>query len=169
MKKYVSVFLGFILAVAIYPTNIPAQQPAPSAGTCVQLTGASLSCAYSPTQLGANAVTLPASSSTALTNIIDMRGAKSATLVSICTQIVNIQITFYAEDGATAAGGPYSAMTNVAAAGNSMHIGSESSIISAGGTASIVGITLPQRALAFDWNNTTATAGTCTARLFVQY
>jgi hypothetical protein len=124
---------------------------------------------YSPAQLGANAITLPASASTALTNIIDMRGVKQMTLVGSCTQVVNNNITVYAEDGTTVMLGGTIAGSTGASANILNTMGSESTLSYVSGGTNLANLKFPLRALSFSWTNTTATPGTCTARLFLSY
>ena len=125
---------------------------------------------YSPTQLGANGITLPASAGTAPTNTVDLRGVKQMTLWAICTQTFSVSANLYKEDGT-----PFSATyTNVATNGsngfdNAVTFGSESNQGGALGFTAGAGIRLPQRGIAFQFVNTTATPGTCTARLFLAY
>lgn len=125
---------------------------------------------YSPTQLGVNALTEPASGTTALSNIIDTRGVKQATLLATCTQgNWTINVTVYAEDGTTTWNAGSNAATAIGAGiQNILYIGSESTSNVAGGTNGNL-VRFPQRAIAFSFTNASATPGTCTARLFVAY
>jgi len=136
----------------------------PSGATCIGTI-----CSFSPTQLGANAMTLPASSTSANTNIVDMRGVKEMNLIANCTQgPYSVGFVEYAEDGTTSVNG-VNAITSVAAAVTTeVWIGSESSISAIAGTVSNA-VKLPQRAMAFNFVNSSATPGTCTARLLLQY
>lgn len=126
---------------------------------------------YSAAQLGVNGLTEPGSSTSALSNIIDTRGAKDATLHFVCTQgAITLNVQTYADDGSTTLAVP-APISAVAASTNAMiSFGSESNPASNTGTLSTTAIVrLPQRALAFSFTNASATPGTCTARLFVQY
>lgn len=125
------------------------------------------SCTFSPTQLGVNAITLPASASTANTNIIDTRGVKQLTLDYNCTQSVNVNLNGFAEDGVTQKLGVQ--IVAGAVAGNvQAYLSSEQIPVASSGTISTQ-VKFPQRAVSFNWVNTTAVAGTCTARLFLAY
>jgi hypothetical protein len=121
-----------------------------------------------PTDLGMNAITLPASGTTSLSNVIDTRGVKSLSLWSNCSQGYTINVQPYAEDGST----PltlYGENTGVTA-GNFLWSGmSENATWNGSGTLATALLRLPQRALAFSFTNGGATAGTCTARLFLAY
>jgi hypothetical protein len=125
----------------------------------------------SPAQLGANALTEPALSTSALTNIIDTRNARQAVLKSSCTQgNITINVQTYAEDGTStlALVSPVSALA--ASTQNDLSISSETNPATISGTLSGTAlIRFPQRALAFSWTNASATPGTCTARLFLAY
>lgn len=125
---------------------------------------------YTPDQLGANGITLPASSTTALSATIDLRAVRETTLWSNCGQIYNLNLTFLAEDGLTTLLTQSSVVTNVPASTfSSFQWGGESSPIVMGGTLGAFTFRQPQRAMRFSWTNTTATPSTCTARLFVAY
>jgi len=174
MKKANALFLA--LTLLLLPWNALAQQrtsltaPAPDViGSQCALLGQFASC--SPAQLGVNALTEPGSGTTALSSIIDTRGAKQATLNVNCTQgTITLNVQTYAEDGATTLA-LIAPITGAAAAANiQLVIGSESNPASntVAPTANII-IRLPQRALAFSFTNASVTAGTCTARLFLSY
>jgi hypothetical protein len=128
--------------------------------------------AYTPTDLGASAITLPASGSTASTTIVDMRGVTEATLQWVCNQAAKVNITTYADDGTTSE--VSSNLTTATAAANQVtdtYLGSESaaSSQSVGTAIATAPYRLPQRAVSFSWTNGGATAGSCTARLFLAY
>jgi hypothetical protein len=125
----------------------------------------------SPADLGVNALTEPGSGTTALSSIVDTTGARAATLKFSCTQgAVTVNVQTYAEDRTTALtlGAPVSA---VAAATNAdLYIATEQDIQSTTGTISTTfKLRLPQKAIAFSFTNASASAGTCTARLFQVY
>ncbi len=139
------------------------------ASVCTPSGSAFVSC--NPTQLGVNALTEPGSGTTALSTIIDTRGAKQATISFSCTQgAITLNVQEYAEDGSTALA-LVSPLSAVAASTNAqLTMGSESNPNSNTGTLSTSALVrLPQRALAFSFTNASVTAGTCTARLFVSY
>jgi hypothetical protein len=123
-------------------------------------------CALSPTELGVNGIVLPGSSTSAVSNIIDTRGVREATLLAACTQAATVNINLYDEDGITIYTG--FGITTVASAATGLHIGSEempqssSTVLTAGAY-----VQFPQRALSFSFTNGGAVAGTCTARLFL--
>lgn len=132
--------------------------------------GTFVSC--TPLQLGVNAITEPAAGTTALSNIIDTRGAKQADLKYSCTAgTVTVNVQEYAEDGSTTLA-LVSPVSGVAAAANGdVYIGSESNPAVDTGTLATppAGVVrFPQRALAFSFTNAGG-AGTCTARLFLSY
>jgi nitrate reductase gamma subunit len=127
-------------------------------------------CSFSAAQLGVNALTEPATGTTALSNIVDTRGVRELTLIAACSSgnwTVNVQTYF--EDGTTATAfiTPLSAIA--AGAPTQLNIGSESNPSSNTGTISTTALVrLPQRALAFSFTNAGG-AGTCTARIFLAY
>lgn len=124
----------------------------------------------SPTQLGVNLLTEPGSSASALSNIIDTRGVKQATLLATCTQgNWTVNVSTYAEDG-TVWNNAEQVITAIPA-GNVGHFefGSERVVLANVGTVSAQGWNFPQRAIAFSFTNASVTAGTCTARLFLAY
>lgn len=84
-----------------------------------------------------------------------------------CTQIVNVQVNTYKEDGVSI-DGTYTVIQNLPAGAQQVYIASEFTPNATGGTVS-VNLRLPQRALSFQEVNTTASAGTCTDRLVVGY
>ncbi len=148
------------------PTNIP-----PGVFSVATVFGNFAS--YSPTQLGANAITLPASGRTVNTNIIDLRGAKQFILYSGCGQINNVETNLYDETGVsiislTGTFINFALQNSAPTSWGAIFVGSESSQVVQGGSA-INTLRLPLRAISFDWFNTTAVAATCTARLFVAY
>jgi hypothetical protein len=125
---------------------------------------------YAPALLGVNALTEPAAGTSALSNIVDTRGAKEATLSFVCTAgAVTLNVQEYAEDGSTTLA-LVSPLSAVAAATNAqITFGSESNPSSNVGTLSTAALVrLPQRAVAFSFTNAGG-AGTCTARLFLAY
>ncbi|VVB52848.1 Uncharacterised protein [uncultured archaeon] len=126
---------------------------------------------YSPVELGANAITLPASGTTVNTNTIDMRGAKEAVIYANPTQAANILQYVYAEDGTTPLLNGLNFATGMPAnVWGSWRFGSESSPLSGQGSGTLINnLFFPLRALAFGWTNTTPTVGTVVARLFVKY
>src|SRR5579872_5101261 len=54
---------------------------------------------YSPADLAHNAVTLPASGTTSASAVVNMGAVTKSTLYVNCTQIVNVQVNTYKEDG----------------------------------------------------------------------
>lgn len=120
----------------------------------------------SPAQLGANAITLPLSGSTALTNIIDFREVRDASLLWTCTQNATVVVTVYDEDRATIFT-TYTLFTAAAGTGQ-LFLGTHTAL-NDGIVAAAANLSLPQAALAFNWHNSTSTAGTCTARLYRSY
>jgi hypothetical protein len=156
--------LGVLLAVwAMAPTR--AQQASLVGGRVYAPPGTWIS--YSPAQLGANGITLPASGSTPTTNTIDMRGVKDATLSSNCTQTTDLNVELFSEDGSTIFSTPTN-ISSLVSGPSQIYYHSGQPTTDEAGTVRI-NVELPQRAMNFFWSNTTATAGTCTARLFVQY
>lgn len=125
---------------------------------------------YSPVQLGVNAITEPATGTSALSNIVDTRNAKEATLDFSCTAgAVTVNVQTYNDDGITTATliSPLSAVA--AATKTQLYIGSDVNSGSSGGTISSTAVVrFPQRALAFSFTNAGG-AGTCTARLYMNY
>ena len=125
-----------------------------------------------PDQLGVNALTEPAAGTSALSNIIDTRGVKQATLAFSCTAgTVTVNVQTYAEDGTTALAlvSPVSAVAGGIGTNAQLSIGSESNPSSNTGTLSTTAVLrFPQRALAFSFTNV-GLAGFCTARLFLSY
>jgi hypothetical protein len=125
---------------------------------------------YAPGQLGVNALVEPAAGTSALSNIIDTRGVRQATISFNCTAgAVTLNLQEYAENGSTTLA-LISPLSAVAASTNTqLTIGSESNPSSNVGTLSTSAlIRFPQRALAFSFTNAGG-AGTCTARLFLSY
>jgi len=123
-----------------------------------------------PVQLGVNALTEPAAGTSVLSQIIETRGVREATLKAACTTgnyTVNVQT--YAEDGSTTLA-LITPVTAIAAAANvDLSIGSEANPSTNTGTLSTTALVrFPQRALAFSFTNAGG-AGTCTARLFLTY
>lgn len=139
----------------------------PSTFSSLFATGPSF-CAYNPTDLGVNGIALPPSGTTALSNIIDMRGVKQATLLGSCTQAIIIQANEYAEDGITPIFTGVQLNLAPAVTAILVHIGSEQ-LLALNGNAAMQTFEFPQRALAFSFMNSTANPGTCTARLFLAY
>lgn len=122
---------------------------------------------YSPTDLAHSAVTLPASAATATSAVVNMSAVTKSTLFVNCTQVVNLQVNTYKEDGVTI-DGTYMVIQNLPAGAQQVYIASEFTPNATGGTVS-VNVRLPQRALSFQEVNTTASAGTCTDRLVIGY
>jgi hypothetical protein len=172
--RFVSALCAFLILLNVtiwvaVPHFVHAQSATSGLANCDQSSGRFVACG--PVALGANAITLPASLTSALTNIIDTRGAREATLSFVCTQgAVTVNVQEYAEDRITplALVSPLSA---VAAAVNAqITFGSESNPSSNVGTLSSAALVrLPQSAVAFSFTNASATPGTCTARLFLAY
>jgi hypothetical protein len=122
---------------------------------------------YSPADLAHNAVTLPASGTTSASAVVNMGAVTKSTIYVNCTQIVNVQVNTYREDGVTI-DGTYTLVTNLPAGAQQIYVASELAPNSTAGTIS-TNIRLPQRAFSFQEVNTTASAGTCTDRFVVGY
>jgi hypothetical protein len=122
---------------------------------------------YSPADIAHNSVTLPVSGTTAASSVVNMSAVTKSTLYVNCTQIVNVQVNTYREDGVTI-DGTYTVVQNLPAGAQQVYIASELQPFSTGGTIS-TNVRLPQRALSFQEQNTTASAGTCTDRFVVGY
>ena len=122
---------------------------------------------YSPADLAHNAVTLPASGTTSASAVVNMSAVTKSTLFVNCTQVVNVQVNTYKEDGVTI-DGTYTLVTNLPVGPQQIYIASELAPNTTGGTLS-VSVRLPQRAFSFQEVNTTASAGTCTDRFVVGY
>lgn len=122
---------------------------------------------YSPADLAHNAVTLPASGTTAPSSVVNMSAVTKSTLFVNCTQVVNVQVNTYREDGVTI-DGTYTVVQNIPAGAQQVYIASELQPFATGGTIS-TNVRLPQRAFSFQEQNTTASAGTCTDRFVVGY
>ena len=122
---------------------------------------------YSPADLAHNAVTLPASGTTSASAVVNMSAVTKSTLFVNCTQVVNVQVNTYKEDGVTI-DGTYALVTNLPVGPQQIYIASELAPNTTGGTLS-VSVRLPQRAFSFQEVNTTASAGTCTDRFVVGY
>ena len=122
---------------------------------------------YSPADLAHNAVTLPASGTTAASSVVNMGAVTKSTLFVNCTQVVNVQVNTYREDGVTI-DGTYTVVQNMPAGAQQVYIASELQPFATGGTIS-TNVRLPQRAFSFQEQNTTASAGTCTDRFVVGY
>lgn len=122
---------------------------------------------YSPADLAHNAVTLPASGTTSTSAVVNMSAVTKSTIYVNCTQIVNVQLNTYKEDGVTI-DGTYTLVTNLPAGAQQIYVASELAPNSTAGTVS-TNMRLPQRAFSFQEVNTTASAGTCTDRFVVGY
>jgi hypothetical protein len=125
---------------------------------------------FGPTQLGVNALTEPGAGTSALSSIVDTRNAKEATLDFSCTAgAISLNVQTYNDDG-TSTATLLTPLTAVAAATKTQFsIGSEANPSSSGGTLSTTNLLrFPQRALAFSFTNAGG-AGTCTARLYLNY
>lgn len=162
-----------VLAVSLASFARPQQPPpvtqTPNVAQSFGLTcGGTLlgnSCTYTPTSLGFNAVTLPASTVTANSNIVNMRGVRVATLAMSCTQSFTMDVNEYAEDGATLL---RSDAVATAVATNGAYYFGETGTAILGGTGSAA-VRLPEPYLSFYATNGGATPGTCTGRLYVEY
>ena len=107
---------------------------------------------YSPADLAHNAVTLPASGTTSTSAVVNMGAVTKSTIYVNCTQIVNVQVNTYKEDGATI-DGTYTLVTNLPAGAQQIYIASELAPNSTAGTIS-TNVRLPQRAFSFQEVNT---------------
>ncbi len=125
---------------------------------------------YSPAQLNVNALTEPGAGTSALSAIVDTRNVKEATLDFSCTAgAISLNVQTYNDDGTTTATLLTPLTAVVAATKTQYSIGSESNPSSSGGTLSTTALLrFPQRALAFSFTNAGG-AGTCTARLYLNY
>jgi hypothetical protein len=122
---------------------------------------------YSPADLAHNGITLPASASTPNSNVVPLGGATKSTLYVNCTQIVDVFVNTYQEDGVTV-DGTYKVVAALPAGAQQIYIASELAPNSTAGTVQ-TNVRLPQRAFSFKETNTTATPGTCTDRFVVGY
>lgn len=177
--KYVSggVTTGNITAEYIFPpSGIAPNGPLADGVVTCQPAGNFTACP--PVTLGTNGITLPAGGTTPLSSIIDTQGAKQAALHFNCTQgTISVNVQTYAEDGLLNGAPTPTALALVtplsAVAANTngiLQIGSESNPTSNTGTLSTsANVRFPQRALAFSFANAGASAGTCTARLYLSY
>ncbi len=170
MKKLASVFALLLLLgglAALISIGAHAQSGTLGLAACDQ-GGRFVACG--PVALGANAITLPASGTTALTNIIDTRGVKQVTLWAACTQVWNMRVNHYAEDGTTLLA-TQSTILGATTANNPTGVfwGSGLGQSIAPFAANINMGAFPERPLSFAFDNTTVTPGTCTARLFLAY
>lgn len=162
-----AVMAAVIIAASFSPAPTTQAQASPN---CIGGTPSGAFCSYTPAQLGVSTLTAPMAGTTALSTIIDTRGATSATLMAACTvgnDTINVQT--YAEDGTTT-GALIVPVTAIAAAAKvQLFIGSQANPSVNTGTLSATAILrFPQRALAFSFDNAGA-AGSCTARLFLAY
>jgi hypothetical protein len=130
---------------------------------------------YSPTDLGHNATTLPASGTTASTNIIRTSGVTKLTYFMNCTQITKLTMTVYTADDKVnpqtadfTAFGSYDVVTGVPALPNQVFIATELAPNVTGGSLGTT-VRFPQIAISFSETNASATAGTCTDRVMVGY
>jgi len=122
-----------------------------------------------PAQLGVNALTEPGSGTTAASSIIDLTGARAFTLKFSCTQgAITVNTTFYDETGAVAQNtvAPLSAVAANTIA--DLYVSTEQDIQATTGTLGAK-IRLPQKAVSFTFTNASASAGTCTARMFISF
>jgi len=129
---------------------------------------------YSPTDVGHNGVTLPASAATPNTNIVRLGEATKMALFVNCTQSVSVSVNVYTADDQAGPTpnwtlyGTYSLVTGMAAGPQQVFVATELAPSSTSGTAS-ASFRLPQLALSFFETNAGATAGTCTDRVLVGY
>ncbi len=130
---------------------------------------------YSPADLGHNAVTLPASGTTANTNIIRTSGVTAVTYYMNCTQQAKLTINVYtADDVANPQAqsftlyGSYDLATAIPAGAQQVFVATELAPNTTAGTL-FATVRLPQAAISFSETNAGATAGTCTDRLAVKY
>ncbi len=161
-----------ILGLVFVLKDAEAQQNfAPGQGTQT-LNVAHLFQLWTPAQLGVNSLTEPAAGTSAQSSIIDTRGVKDLTITGVCTAgNYTVNLTNYDTDGATAIASNVQVVTAIAAAtAYTVHIGVGTAPLSNTGTisASNATLTLPQRAISFSFTNAGG-AGTCTARLYLQY
>jgi hypothetical protein len=156
------------VAIAMVPIHVVHAQKAADAK--YQLSGNGM-IKVSPADLGVNALTEPGSGTTAASSIIDLTGARAFTLKFSCTQgNITVNLTTYAEDGTTAlaTGAPLSAVA--AATNTDLYVPTEQDIGATGGTLSTTfKVRLPQKAVSLTFTNASASAGTCTARMFIVY
>lgn len=125
----------------------------------------------SPADLGVNVLTEPGSGTTALSSIVDLTGARAFTLKFSCTQgAITVNLNTYDNDRTTllTTGAPLSAVA--ASTLTDFYVPTEQDMGSTGGTLSTTfKPRLPQKAISFSFTNASASAGTCTARLFLVY
>jgi len=133
---------------------------------------------YSPTDLGHNATTLPASGTTANTTIIKTAGVTKLTYFTNCTQSAKLTMNVYTADDKVnpqasdfTLFGSYDVVTSLpVSTGTQVYIASEFGTTFTGGSAtSTISVRLPQVAISFSETNAGATPGTCTDRLVVGY
>jgi hypothetical protein len=130
---------------------------------------------YSPSDLGHNGVTLPASGATSNTSIVRLGLAKELTYFVNCTQSVKVTINTYAADDQAGSApnyslyGTYDVVTGVAPGPQQVFIATELAPNVTSGTLTTSVIRLPQLAVSFFETNAGSTAGTCTARMIVGY
>lgn len=131
---------------------------------------------YSPTDLGHNGVTLPASvgGATPNTNIIRMGAVTKMTVFASCTQNFDLVVNVYSADDQSQSNpsftlyNSYTIATAMAAGSQQAFLTSELAPNVTSGTLG-TSVRLPQLAVSFFEKNDTATAGTCTDRVIVGY
>jgi hypothetical protein len=130
----------------------------------------------SPADLGVSALTLPASASSAQSAIIDLRGVQALTLQWNCTQGNTLAAHIFNDDGTTDSGmsaNAYESTIVTAASSAQYQLSNMANPIAyanaPGALTTPVTLRLPQRAMSFAFINSGATAGTCTARAYLQY
>lgn len=125
---------------------------------------------YTPAKLGANAITLPASTTTASFPAIpaNVASADAFTLAFNCGQAVDVYVQAYADTTGATALGTYKLITAAAAGEQQISVSQYAVASITSGTAAIA-FRLPQHGLKFSFTNNTATPSTCTARLMVKY
>lgn len=170
VRQIMSLISIVILFIAVLSSGLIPVHAQKAADPKYQLSGNGMM-KVSPADLGVNALTEPGSGTTAASSIIDLTGARALTLKFSCTQgAITVNTTTYAEDGSTALtiGAPVSA---VAANTNAdLYISTEQDLQATTGTVSgTFKMRLPQKAVSFTFTNASASAGTCTARLFIVY
>jgi hypothetical protein len=167
IRLAIATFLASSVAIGLLLTmGAPRSQAQQGPSQCT-MQGTFATC--SPTQLGDNAIALPISGTTALSNVIDLTGVTNFNLWSNCGQTYTTKLQFYAEDGTTAFAVLSADATVTASTDVALSISQDQAPNASAGTVVATLPRLPQKAVAFQFTNGTASGSTCTARLFLGY
>lgn len=151
--------LGMLMWAQTQTTSSIQQSPLASGNVVV----------YTPTQLGMNAASLPGTGNTVSTPHIDMRQVKAWQISHNCTQSAALAVTAYAEDDSTTVMAETN-LVNATGSGLNTVYGSVYSTTNASSALALVNsLRLPARSISFRFANGGAVAGTCTARVMLQY